>query len=188
MNIRSIVVSLLLSGATLTAYADTHAVIETNMGNIELTLYEQKAPKTVANFVHYAKTGFYNQTIFHRVIKGFMIQGGGFTQDMIQKPTSDSIPNESDNGLKNTVGTIAMARTNDPHSATSQFFINVADNPALDFQADSTKGYGYTVFGKVDKGMDVVNRIAEVRTQNRILHQNIPVQPIIIKSVKITSK
>lgn len=188
MNIHTIILSLLLGLTSLFTHADTHAVIETNMGNIELTLYEQKAPKTVANFVHYAKTGFYNQTIFHRVIQGFIIQGGGFTQNMIQKPTGNSIPNESDNGLKNTVGTIAMARTNDPHSATSQFFINVTDNPSLDFQANSSQEYGYTVFGKVEKGMDVVNRIAEVRTQNRIFHQNIPVQPIIIKSVKITSK
>ena len=175
----------LLSIASFAAYAETHAIIETNMGNIELQLDEKKAPKTVANFVYYAKKGFYNHTIFHRVIDGFMIQGGGFTTDMLQKSTDAPIINEADNGLKNDIGTIAMARTSDPHSATSQFFINVANNAPLNHTSKTTQGYGYTVFGRVSKGMEVVNRIAKVRTTNRMMHQNVPVTPVVIQSVRI---
>ncbi|ULJ65546.1 peptidylprolyl isomerase [Wielerella bovis] len=174
-----------LGMATVSAYAETHAVIETNMGNIKLVLDEQKAPKTVANFVQYAQKGFYDNTIFHRVIDGFMIQGGGFTVDMLEKPTAKAINNEADNGLKNTIGTIAMARTAAPNSATSQFFINVADNDFLNHKSKNAAEYGYAVFGKVESGMDVVNRIAKVRTTNKIVHQDVPVRPVVIKKVRI---
>lgn len=183
MNIASkILLSALMGAASFAAQAETRAVIETNLGNIELSLDEQKAPKTVANFVNYANKGFYNGTIFHRVIDGFMIQGGGFTPDMLQKSTDAPIANEAANGLKNTVGTIAMARTAAPHSATSQFFINVADNAPLDYTA---QGYGYAVFGKVSKGMDVVNKIAKTRTGYKMGHGDVPVQTIEIKKVRI---
>lgn len=172
-------------GAAFSAQAETRAVIDTNMGKIELALDEKKAPKTVANFAGYANKGFYNGTIFHRVIDGFMIQGGGFTPDMTQKATEKAIANEADNGLKNTVGTIAMARTANPNSATSQFFINVADNDFLNFKSKTAQGYGYTVFGKVVSGMDVVNKIAKVKTTDQAYHQNIPVQPVVIRNVTI---
>lgn len=171
--------------ACAAAQADTRAVIETDQGSIELILDEQKAPQTVANFKRYAEKGFYRNTIFHRVIPGFMIQGGGFTADMIQKPTDAPIPNEAANGLKNRIGTIAMARTAHPHSATAQFFINVADNNTLDHTAPTENGYGYTVFGRVSKGMDVVNRIAQVRTVSRMVYQNVPAKPIVIKDIRI---
>ncbi|WP_373698693.1 peptidylprolyl isomerase [Neisseria dentiae] len=171
--------------AAFSAQAETRAVIDTNMGKIELALDEKKAPKTVANFSNYANKGFYNGTIFHRVIDGFMIQGGGFTPDMTQKATEKAIANEADNGLKNTVGTIAMARTANPNSATSQFFINVADNDFLNFKSKTTQGYGYAVFGKVVSGMDVVNKIAKVKTTDQAYHQNIPVQPVVIRNVTI---
>lgn len=186
MNIASkILLSALLGAASFAAQAETRAVIETNLGNIELSLDEQKAPKTVANFVNYANKGFYNGTIFHRVIDGFMIQGGGFTPDMLQKSTDAPIANEAANGLKNTVGTIAMARTAAPHSATSQFFINVADNTPLNYTAPTPQGYGYAVFGKVSKGMDVINKIAKARTGFKLGHGDVPVQPIEIKKVRI---
>lgn len=167
------------------AQAQTHVVMDTNLGKIELELDEQKAPKTVANFVNYAEKGFYNNTIFHRVIDGFMIQGGGFTPNMIAKTTDKPIENEADNGLKNTFGTIAMARTSDPNSASSQFFINVNNNKSLDFKDKTESGYGYAVFGKVVHGMDVVEKIAQVRTTNHLMYQNVPVHAVIIKSVKI---
>jgi len=175
----------LIGAASLAAQAETRAVIETSLGNIELSLDEQKAPKTVANFVNYANKGFYNGTIFHRVIDGFMIQGGGFTPDMLQKSTDAPIANEAANGLKNTVGTIAMARTAAPHSATSQFFINVADNTPLNYTAPTPQGYGYAVFGKVNKGMDVVNKIAKTRTGYKMGHGDVPLQAIKIKKVYI---
>lgn len=171
--------------AAFNAQAETHAVIETNMGNISLSLDETKAPKTVANFVNYARKGFYDNTVFHRVIDGFMIQGGGFTPDMLQKSTDAPIANEAANGLKNTVGTIAMARTAAPHSATSQFFINVADNTPLNYTAPTPQGYGYAVFGKVSKGMDVVNKIAKTRTGYKMGHGDVPLQAIKIKKVYI---
>lgn len=170
------------------AQAETRAEIDTNMGKIVLSLDEQKAPKTVENFVNYANKGFYNGTIFHRVIDGFMIQGGGFTTDMAQKVTDKAITNEATNGLTNTVGTIAMARTASPNSATSQFFINVANNDALNHKNTSTQGYGYAVFGKVVQGMDVVNKIAKVKTTDYAYHQNVPQQPIVIRRVVIVSK
>ncbi len=165
--------------------APVKVLMETSAGNIELELYQDKAPKTVENFLKYVNSGFYNGTIFHRVIKDFMIQGGGFTQDMNQKPTNAPIANEAYNGLKNDRGTIAMARTNDPHSATSQFFINHKDNSFLNYKAQTTAGWGYAVFGKVTKGMDVVDKIANVKTGNKGFHQDVPVENIIIKSIKV---
>ena len=161
------------------------AKIETDLGDIELELDEKKAPATVKNFVDYAKSGHYNGTIFHRVIDGFMIQGGGFTPDMDQKPTKAPIRNEAMNGLKNARGTIAMARTMVVDSATSQFFINLVDNGFLDFRNPTPQGFGYAVFGKVTKGMDVVDKIAKVETGNRGMHQDVPVRTVSIKSVTI---
>ena len=184
-NVQKIVLAAVLSATSLSAYADTRAVIETNMGNITLTLDEKKAPKTVANFVQYAEKGFYDNTIFHRVIDGFMIQGGGFTPDMLEKPTAKAISNEADNGLLNTVGTIAMARTAAPNSATSQFFINVTDNDFLNHRSKNAAEYGYAVFGKVDSGMDVVNRIAKVRTGQKMMYQDVPLKAVVIKTVRI---
>lgn len=184
-TVSKILLGSLIGFAALQAQAETRAVIDTNMGQIEVALDEQKAPKTVANFVSYADKGFYNGTIFHRVIDGFMVQGGGFTPDMKQKSTDKAISNEADNGLKNTVGTIAMARTANPNSATSQFFINVADNNFLNFKNRTPSGYGYAVFGKVTSGMDVVNRIAKVQTTDRAYHQNIPVKPVVINKISI---
>ncbi|MDO1508865.1 MULTISPECIES: peptidylprolyl isomerase [unclassified Neisseria] len=175
----------MIAAAALSTHAETRAVIDTNMGKIELSLDEKKAPKTVANFVNYAQKGFYNGTIFHRVIDGFMIQGGGFTPDLTQKATDKAISNEADNGLKNTVGTIAMARTANPNSATSQFFINVADNDFLNFKSKTIQGYGYAVFGKVTSGMDVVNQIAKTKTTDQAYYQNVPVSPIVINKVTI---
>ncbi|KPN73092.1 MULTISPECIES: peptidylprolyl isomerase [Neisseria] len=184
-NTAKLILAGLIVLPAFAAHADTRAVIDTNVGKIELLLDEKKAPKTVANFVQYAQKGFYNGTIFHRVIDGFMVQGGGFTADMTQKATDKAIANEADNGLKNTVGTIAMARTANPNSATSQFFINVADNDFLNFKSKTIQGYGYAVFGKVISGMDVVNKIAKVQTTDQAYHQNIPVKPIVIQKVSI---
>ena len=171
--------------AALPAQADTPVEIDTGLGKISLTLDEKRAPKTVANFVRYAKSGFYDNTLFHRVIDGFMIQGGGFTAGMTQKDTEKAIANEAANGLKNTTGTIAMARTGNPHSATSQFFINLADNPNLDHKNDSPSGYGYAVFGRVTGGMNVVRAIAKVKTGDYGFHQNVPVQPVVIRKVTV---
>ncbi|MBP8191410.1 MAG: peptidyl-prolyl cis-trans isomerase [Aquabacterium sp.] len=158
--------------------------ISTNQGDIIVQLETAKAPKSVDNFLQYAKAGHYNGTIFHRVIDGFMIQGGGFTPDMQQKPTRSPIPLESRNGLSNVRGTLAMARTNVPDSATSQFFINVKDNGFLD-SARSPDGNGYAVFGKVTQGMDVVDKIRKVETSQRGPFGDVPVQPVIIKQVTI---
>lgn len=158
--------------------------ITTSLGDIVVELYPDKAPKTVSNFLYYVKSGFYNGTIFHRVINGFMIQGGGLTADMKEKPNKRKpIENEASNGLKNKAYTIAMARTNDPHSATSQFFINVADNAFLDYRSSTTAGYGYAVFGKVIKGQDVVDRIRQVSTGNVGMYQDVPNTPVVIKSI-----
>ncbi|QEY26031.1 peptidylprolyl isomerase [Neisseria zalophi] len=184
-HINKIIFTGIALAAAFHTHAETRAVIDTNMGKIELSLDEKKAPKTVANFANYAHKGFYNGTIFHRVIDGFMIQGGGFTADMKEKSTDKAIVNEADNGLKNTVGTIAMARRAGPHSATSQFFINVADNHFLNFKNKTIQGYGYTVFGKVVSGMDVVNKIAKVGTTNYSFYQNVPVEPVVIRSVTV---
>ena len=159
--------------------------METTMGTITLSLNDEKAPETVANFLRYAEGGHYDGTIFHRVIDGFMIQGGGFTKDMNQKPTGEPIRNEAMNGLKNRRGTIAMARTRVVDSATSQFFINLVDNDFLDFTAPTAQGFGYAVFGEVTDGMEVVDRIAKVQTGNSGPYQNVPVEPIVIKRVTV---
>ncbi len=154
--------------------------LETSMGNIVLELDAQKAPKTVANFVQYVKDRHYDGTVFHRVIDGFMIQGGGFTADMQQKPTRAPIQNEADNGLKNLPLTVAMARTMEPHSASAQFFINVADNRSLNHTQPTLNGWGYAVFGKVVAGADVVDKIRQVRTGNRGMFQDVPTTPVTI--------
>lgn len=162
-------------------------IIRTSLGDIKLQLYPDKAPITVSNFLKYARDGFYNGTIFHRVIDEFMIQGGGFTSDMQQKPTRAPIRNEADNGLKNERGTIAMARTPQIHSATSQFFINVVDNDFLNHTAPTPQGYGYCVFGRVVEGMDVVDRIKAVPTTSMGPFQNVPVEPVEITSVEVSN-
>ncbi|MDH5183723.1 MAG: peptidylprolyl isomerase [Gammaproteobacteria bacterium] len=159
--------------------------LHTNFGVITLELDAEKAPKTVENFLRYAEEGQFTDTIFHRVIPGFMIQGGGMLSDMSQKPTHDPIENEADNGLKNEIGTIAMARTNDPHSASSQFFINVSDNAFLNHSGKNSQGWGYCVFGKVTDGMDVVNDIAQVATGIRSGHQDVPEEDVVIEKVEI---
>jgi peptidyl-prolyl cis-trans isomerase B (cyclophilin B) len=157
----------------------------TNFGNIVLQLDAEKAPATVANFLDYVNSGFYNGTIFHRVIDGFMIQGGGMQPGMQQKPTKPTIKNEADNGLKNQTYTIAMARTPDPHSASSQFFINIADNDFLNFSAPNSQGWGYCVFGKVVEGTEVVDKIAKVKTGNKAGHQDVPVEDVVIQSAEV---
>jgi peptidyl-prolyl cis-trans isomerase B (cyclophilin B) len=159
--------------------------MQTNFGTIMLDLDAEKAPLTVANFLQYVNDGFFNGTIFHRVIDGFMIQGGGFTPDMVQKATRDTIQNEANNGLKNDIYTIAMARTPNPHSASSQFFINAGDNGFLNFTAETQQGWGYCVFGKVVEGQDVVDKIKKVRTGNKAGHQDVPVEPVIIESAEV---
>jgi cyclophilin family peptidyl-prolyl cis-trans isomerase len=155
--------------------------LKTNMGEIVVELYPEKAPKTVANFLQYVKDGHYTGTIFHRVIDGFMIQGGGFDKNMKEKPTRAPVENEANNGLKNDIYTIAMARTAAPHSATAQFFINVANNHMLDYPGRD--GWGYAVFGKVIRGSDVIDKIKAVETENRGMYQNVPVKPVVIESV-----
>jgi cyclophilin family peptidyl-prolyl cis-trans isomerase len=161
------------------------AVIETSMGTITLELDEAKAPLTVTNFVKYAKSGHYDGTIFHRVIDGFMIQGGGFTKDMNQKETRAPIRNEAMNGLKNRRGTIAMARTMEVDSATSQFFINLVNNDFLDFTSPTPRGFGYAVFGEVVDGMEVVDSIAKVKTGFSGPHQNVPEEAVVIRKIQI---
>jgi len=160
-----------------------HVALKTNMGNIVLELYPEKAPKSVANFLDYVKSGHYNGTVFHRVINGFMIQGGGFDKDMKQKATKPPIQNEAKNGLKNEPYTVAMARTSDPHSASAQFFINVKNNSFLDYPGQD--GWGYAVFGKVIDGTDVVDKIKAVETTNSGMFQNVPAKPVIIESATI---
>ncbi len=170
------------------ALAQTVIEMKTNLGVMTIELHADKAPQTVANFVKYVEDGFYKGTIFHRVIPGFMIQGGGFTQDFKQKPTRDPVRNEADNGLMNKAGTIAMARTNDPHSATAQFFINVVDNPFLDFRAPNSRGWGYCVFGKVIKGMEVAQAIVGVPTgSGGPFPTDVPQKTVIIEDVRIVS-
>lgn len=159
--------------------------LKTNFGDIVIDLDAEKAPLTVANFLEYVNSGFYNGTIFHRVIDGFMIQGGGMEADMSQKSTNDPIQNEADNGLGNETYTIAMARTSAPHSASSQFFINVSDNDFLNHSAPTSSGWGYCVFGKVVEGMDVVNEIKKVKTGNRAGHQDVPVENVIIETAEV---
>ena len=160
--------------------------LKTNFGDITLELFADKAPKTVENFLSYVNDGFYADTIFHRVINGFMIQGGGFTADMDQKDTKAPIENEANNGVANEMGTIAMARTNDPHSATCQFFINVGNNDFLNHTSESMNGWGYCVFGKVTDGMDVVEKIKTVKTGNYGYHQDVPVEAVVIESAVVS--
>lgn len=187
MNLKKSLITL-AAGCLLAATANAAPTVEmdTSLGKITVELNSEKAPKSVANFMQYAKDGFYNGTIFHRVIPGFMVQGGGFDEKMSQKPTRPTIENEAKNGLKNARGTLAMARKPDPHSASAQFFINHNDNDALDYP--SRDGWGYAVFGKVTKGMDVVDKIAQVPAGNNGMHQNVPLTPVIIKTVKIISE
>ncbi|MEA1063121.1 peptidylprolyl isomerase A [Apirhabdus apintestini] len=172
----------LFSTGALAANANPHVLLTTSAGNIELELESQKAPGSVKNFVDYVNNGFYNNTTFHRVIPGFMIQGGGFNAQMQQKQPNPPIKNEADNGLRNIRGTIAMARTAEQDSATSQFFINVADNAFLDH---GQRDFGYAVFGKVVKGMDVADKISQVATHDVGPYQNVPSKPIVILSAKV---
>ncbi len=162
------------------------ATLVTSMGEIELELNAAKAPKSVANFIRYARAGRYDGTIFHRVIANFMIQGGGFTPGMERRPTYAPIVNEADNGLHNGIGTVAMARTSEPNSATNQFFINTANNAFLDHTGNTPQGWGYAVFGRVVGGMDVVRKIEQVPTENRGAMKNVPVEPVIIQRVVIS--
>jgi peptidyl-prolyl cis-trans isomerase B (cyclophilin B) len=166
-------------------------LLVTTLGNITIELDAAKAPKSVENFVQYVNEGHYDNTQFHRVIDGFMVQGGGFTADMKQKPTRAPVANEADNGLKNVRGTVAMARTGDPHSATAQFFINTVNNGFLDHRAKTQQGWGYAVIGRVTEGMDVVDRIAKTRTATKIVGgmpmQDVPVEAVIIKEAKVIS-
>jgi peptidyl-prolyl cis-trans isomerase B (cyclophilin B) len=163
-------------------------IMRTTFGDIHLALDAEKAPLTCANFIAYARDGFYDGTIFHRVIDNFMIQGGGFEVGMNQKPTGHPIDNEADNGLKNDAGSIAMARTPDPHSATAQFFINVSDNDFLNHTGKTQQGWGYAVFGKVVEGMDVVEKIKGVRTGSAGGHQDVPVEDVVIESVEVVDQ
>jgi peptidyl-prolyl cis-trans isomerase A (cyclophilin A) len=180
--------ALIASALAQTASPAAHpqVLLKTTEGNIGVELYPEKAPKTVANFLDYVKSGQYTGTIFHRVIPGFMIQGGGYTISFQEKPTRAPIPLESRNGLKNAVGTIAMARTSDPNSATDQFFINTVDNPGLDYP--NPDGNGYTVFGKVVSGMDVVKKIEAMPTTTRGPMADVPQKPIVIESASVVSK
>ena len=157
-------------------------IFKTNFGEFKVELDFENAPKTAANFKQYVEDGYYDGTIFHRVIDGFMVQGGGFAPGMKEKSTREPIENEADNGLKNAVGTLAMARTMDPHSASAQFFINVKDNDFLNHSSKTMQGWGYAVFGKVSEGMDVVEKIKAVRTGNAGGHQDVPVEDVIIES------
>lgn len=175
--------SLILASGHL--FANTMVDMKTSMGNIEIELFDDKAPISAKNFESYVKSNFYTGTIFHRVIPGFMVQGGGLEANMVEKSTKAPIVNEASNGLKNTRGTLAMARTSDPNSASSQFFINVADN---NFLNKSAMDAGYAVFGKVTKGMDIVDKIVSVPTGNYGMHQNVPKQPVKIISVQIKNK
>lgn len=159
--------------------------LHTNHGDITIKLFADEAPKTVANFVQYATDGFYDNTLFHRVISNFMVQGGGMTAGLTPKPTRDPIENEADNGLVNKKGTVAMARTNDPHSATAQFFINVDNNDFLNFSAANAQGFGYCVFGEVVEGMDVVEKIRNVKTTSNFPHQDVPVEDVVIESTTV---
>ena len=163
----------------------TRVRMSTILGDMILELDAEKAPKTVENFVNYATSGFYDGTIFHRVINNFMVQGGGFDADMRQKTTEAPIDNEANNGLKNNRGTIAMARTMDPHSATAQFFINVSDNDFLNHTAENMQGWGYAVFGQVVEGQEVLDKIRVVSTGSQAGHQDVPVDPVVIESVTV---
>jgi peptidyl-prolyl cis-trans isomerase B (cyclophilin B) len=187
MKIAFISALSVLAAVTPAAAAENpKVVLDTTKGQIVIELYPDKAPETVKNFLAYVDAGFYNGTIFHRVIPNFMIQGGGFTPDMEQKPTRAPIKIESDNGLKNQRGTIAMARTQDPNSATAQFFINSADNTFLNFTAKTPKGWGYAVFGKVVQGMEVIDEISKAKTGAKGMHRDVPVETLVITTAKRT--
>jgi peptidyl-prolyl cis-trans isomerase B (cyclophilin B) len=162
-------------------------LLKTSMGDVTISLNAEKAPNTVKNFVDYVKAGFYDGTIFHRVISNFMVQGGGFTPDMTQKPVREPIKNEANNGLNNDQYTIAMARTSDPHSATAQFFINVTNNDFLNFTKETTQGWGYAVFGQVTAGFDVVDAMKGVKTATKGFHQDVPVEPLTILSATLVT-
>jgi len=180
----------ILAPARLWAEEAKHTMVlmKTSLGDIKIELFDDKAPVTVKNFLAYVNDRFYDGTIFHRVIPNFMIQGGGYDKDLQQKPTKPPIKNEANNGLKNQVGTIAMARTSVVDSATSQFFINVKDNAFLDHRDETPAGFGYAVFGKVVEGMDVVMKIAQVPTQRVGMHEAVPKEPVIIQSVRVVDK
>lgn len=168
---------------------NTKVLFSTNLGDFEVELFDKEAPETVKNFLSYVESGFYEGTVFHRVIPGFMAQGGGYTEDLEDKDGGEPIRNEASNGLKNERGTIAMARTNNPHSATSQFFINYVDNYFLDYVSETPQGWGYAVFGKVTKGMEVVDEMAKIPTgSSGYFGSDVPQKPIVIKSVKIIKK
>jgi peptidyl-prolyl cis-trans isomerase B (cyclophilin B) len=173
------------AGIAAGAQAAQQVKLETSFGDIVIQLNAAAAPKTVANFLTYVNSGFYDGTIFHRVIQKFMIQGGGFTPDMTQKETKSPIANEAGNGLKNLRGTIAMARTGEPHSATAQFFINTVDNDFLNYRSSTTEGFGYCVFGKVISGMEVVDSIAKTPTTRNGMNSDVPVEPVIIKKAVV---
>ena len=184
MTFKKLLISCALASllaSSINAFAQPTVEIKTNKGVIVVELNQEKAPNTVANFLQYSKDGFYSGTIFHRVISGFMIQGGGMDKNLSEKTTRAPIKNEADNGLANTIGTIAMARTNDPHSASSQFFINVANNAFLNHTEKSERGWGYAVFGKVVKGMDVVEKISHLPTDGG----DVPIQTVTIESVNV---
>lgn len=179
--------SAVLLALTNTAFAkNPQVVFQTNQGNFTVELYPEKAPNTVKNFLSYVKSGYYEKTIFHRVIKQFMIQGGGFNADMSQKETKQPIKNEANNGLRNETGSIAMARTGDPHSATSQFFININHNNFLDYRGPSAQNIGYCVFGKVITGMDVVFNIGDATTQVKNGHADVPIKTITVQKITIS--
>ncbi|KIO49062.1 peptidylprolyl isomerase [Nitrosospira sp. NpAV] len=180
------VLSFLLSTITTAYAANPQVEIKTNFGSVVLELYPDKAPKTVGNFLNYVKDGYYTGTVFHRVIPGFMIQGGGFDKTLKQKATRQPVENEAANGLRNDIGTVAMARTSDPHSASAQFFINVANNAFLNHTAPTQQGYGYTVFGKVVKGMEIVNRIADAPTGAAgPFPSDVPNVTVVIEEIKL---
>jgi len=178
-------ITMLVTGTVRAEGKNPMVLISTSMGDIKVELYQDKAPISVKNFLSYVNEKFYDGTIFHRVMPNFMIQGGGFDKDMNRKQTKAQIKNEAGNGLKNTAGTLAMARTNVVDSATSQFFINAKDNAFLDHKDDTPAGFGYTVFGKVVSGMDVAKKIEAVKTADKAGNQNVPVEPVIIKSVTV---
>ncbi len=191
MKLFANLLGIMIAGLALAQAAAAQPVkveLATSMGVIVLELNADKAPKSVANFVEYVKSGHYDGTVFHRVIDGFMVQGGGFDKDMKQKPTRAPIQNEAANGLKNDMGTVAMARTPDPHSASAQFFINVKNNDFLNFKEASPQGFGYAVFGKIVGGLDVVEKITKVTTGNAAGHQNVPREPIVVQKARVLPK
>jgi peptidyl-prolyl cis-trans isomerase A (cyclophilin A)/peptidyl-prolyl cis-trans isomerase B (cyclophilin B) len=184
---RNVAAGIFLLASFAAAAANPQVEMKTSMGTLVIELYPAQAPLTVANFLQYVKDHHYDGTLFHRVIPGFMIQGGGYKPDFSEKPARKPVRNEAGNGLRNEPGTIAMARTSDPHSATAQFFINVANNESLNFRYPTQEGYGYCVFGKVVKGMDVVARIVKVQTgPGPAGHRDVPVKPVVIESARLT--